>query len=150
MPALFLRLIRLFSKSISKQYHPFSGIPLFCSLKIPTILSFDGKGNGILRDERISAMNMAKVYRCEVSECSYNFQNQCHARAITVSCGGARPMCETFCSSSIRGGDRNFLAGVGACKCAECIFNTALECRSPEIKVGRQDDQIDCLTFRPR
>lgn len=95
-------------------------------------------------------MKMTRVKRCEASECAYNADNQCHTLAITVGHDAAHPMCDTFCTSSVKGGDGNIKAGVGACKVSSCSFNTALECHSPEVQIGRQGNEVDCLTFKMR
>ncbi|MEN6307607.1 MAG: DUF1540 domain-containing protein [Anaerohalosphaeraceae bacterium] len=95
-------------------------------------------------------MKIAKVQRCEACECAYNAENQCHAIAITIVEGATLPMCDTFCSSGIKGGNSKNCGGVGACKISECIFNIALECHAPDIRIGRRGDELDCLTFQMR
>jgi hypothetical protein len=80
--------------------------------------------------ERRPVIMRAKVERCEVSRCAYNLDNQCHAIAITVGGDAAHPRCDTF-------------------KVASCMFNKRLECNSPDIMVGYNRDEIDCLTFLP-
>jgi hypothetical protein len=95
-------------------------------------------------------MEMVKVQRCEVSECAYNSDHKCHTMAITVGHDDAHPMCDTFCRSASKGGQPGMIAGVGACKVASCIHNNALECEASSVKVGRQHDEVDCLTFKRR
>lgn len=95
-------------------------------------------------------MKMAKVKRCEISKCAYNSSNQCHTMAITVGDEPNRPMCDTFCTAGMKGGDEKILAGVGACKVSECSFNTTLECQSPDIRVGHKGDAVVCMTYSPR
>jgi hypothetical protein len=94
-------------------------------------------------------MEMSKVKKCEVNDCAYNMNNTCHAMAITIG-DSTHPRCDTFCLSMIKGGDYALIAGVGACKVASCLHNTALECRATEISVGYMQDEPDCLTFRQR
>ncbi|MBN2513377.1 MAG: DUF1540 domain-containing protein [Sedimentisphaerales bacterium] len=95
-------------------------------------------------------MKMTKVKECEARECAYNSGNQCHTIAITIGDGTTHPMCDTFCSSNMKGGDFKICAGVGACKVSECIFNVALECQSPDIRIGRVGNELDCMTFQMR
>ena len=94
-------------------------------------------------------MEISKVIKCEVNDCSYNMNDACNARAITVG-DGTSPRCDTFCQSMTKGGDSGCFASVGACKVSSCAFNTVLECRSPEICVGYKEDEPDCLTFQPK
>jgi hypothetical protein len=91
----------------------------------------------------------AKVEKCEVSQCAYNIDDQCHAIAITVGGDGAHPQCDTFCVYVEKGGETNKIARVGACKVASYTFNKRLECNSVDIMVGYKGDEIDCLTFLP-
>ena len=92
---------------------------------------------------------IAKVEKCEVNQCAYNLDNRCRAIAITVGGDAAHPMCDTFCGSMDKGGQKSKIARVGACKVAACMFNKSLECNSPDIMVGYKWDEIDCLTFLP-
>ena len=93
-------------------------------------------------------MNMPSVAECNVDECAYNSMGMCHALAITIG-DGVHPQCDTFCKSSMRGGDQSQMAGVGACKVDCCVHNNALECQANGIVVGRMGDEVDCLTFTP-
>jgi hypothetical protein len=92
-------------------------------------------------------MDMPKVERCRVSECCYNTDEMCHALAITVGGGGDHPACDTYCDYRVKGGDQTVIAGIGACKVSECVYNQSLECTAPGITVGRGPDEADCLTF---
>ncbi len=90
-----------------------------------------------------------KVLDCEVSECSYNTNKQCHALAITV--GDAEcPMCDTYVKSSQKGGAMNMTGSVGACKESDCKFNESLECAAPGIHVSSHKGHADCSTFARR
>lgn len=96
-------------------------------------------------------MNMPKVNKCDVLECAYNRSNSCHALAITVGdIEDEVPRCDTFCRSSIRGGEATSVASVGACKVDLCKFNKLLECTAPGISVGYRGSDVDCLTFSAR
>lgn len=92
---------------------------------------------------------MVKVKQCDVSECAYNVDNQCHTIAVTIG-DDDHPMCDTFCPSQSKGGQKNMIAGVGACKVSSCRHNDSLECRASSISVGRQSEEADCLTFKHR
>ncbi len=50
------------------------------------------------------AMNMPRISRCDVTECSYNKDGQCHTMAITVG-DASCPMCDTFVQAGVPGGD---------------------------------------------
>ena len=91
-------------------------------------------------------MEMTTVRECEATGCSYHADNVCHAFAITIG-DQAKPMCDTICQSSIKGGDSEIMAGVGACKVASCVHNSSLECGCSEITVGYQGTEVDCLCF---
>lgn len=95
-------------------------------------------------------MEMTKIQKCEVSECAYNADNQCHTMAVTIGHDQEHPMCDTFCQSEGKGGQSDALAGVGACKVSSCTYNNSLECEAPSVRVGHQNNEIDCLTFKQR
>lgn len=94
-------------------------------------------------------MTMPKIADCQVSDCSYNKDKQCHALAITVGDGNC-PMCDTFANLSKKGGDPNMVAGVGACKADNCKYNKSLECTADSIQVGKSCSHADCKTFSAR
>lgn len=94
-------------------------------------------------------MKMVKVKQCDVSDCAYNSDNMCHAIAVTIG-DSDNPMCDTFCPSQTKGGEKTIIAGVGACKVSSCQHNESLECHAPSISVGRQSQEVDCLTFKHR
>lgn len=91
-------------------------------------------------------MKMSKVIKCEVKDCAYNMDNCCHTMAITVG-DDMNPKCDSFCPSSIKGGEEDCFAGVGSCKVSGCMYNEDLECCSPGISVGYKGNEPDCLTF---
>jgi uncharacterized protein DUF1540 len=92
-------------------------------------------------------LEMPRVQTCSVTECGYN-HNGCTAFAITI--GSSTSECDTFVDSVDKGGTGQALAQVGACKQADCVHNTDLECHAPAIVVGASDDVADCLTYEPR
>jgi hypothetical protein len=92
-------------------------------------------------------MDMPKVESCRVTDCCYNADERCHALAITVGGDGMHPECDTYCAYRTKGGDAASMAGVGACKASECVFNQSLECTASAIIVGPGRDKADCLTF---
>jgi hypothetical protein len=94
------------------------------------------------------SIEMPKVAECDVSDCAYNIQNACHARAITVG-DGANAMCDTFFKSSSHT-KGNFSAGVGACKVSACSFNSDFECQADDIAVSVEGGQAMCMTCSPK
>lgn len=91
-------------------------------------------------------MNSPMVKACEVSECAYNGDCKCHALAITVG-DGMIAHCDTFCMSSMKGGEPRSVANVGACKVSRCRYNQNLTCHADGIEVGHQEGEVRCLTF---
>lgn len=94
------------------------------------------------------SMKMPKINKCDMRDCSYNKNDQCHALAITV--GGNHPMCDTYLHASARGGDIESIGSVGACKVDSCKFNKSLECSAGQISVGLHGNHADCKTFIQR
>ena len=94
-------------------------------------------------------MEMSKVSKCDVTDCAYNMNDACHAMAITIG-DTVTPRCDTFCQSTIAGGDAGCFASVGACKVFGCTYNRHLECQAPEICVGYKGTEPDCLTFQEK
>jgi hypothetical protein len=95
-------------------------------------------------------MDMPKVAECSVTSCAYNESKKCHTMAITVGEEPSSPICDTFVQSSAKGGSKELMAGVGACKAADCDYNQKLECTAPNINVGMKGQEADCLTFKTR
>ena len=95
-------------------------------------------------------MDMPKVMDCTVSKCAYNTGKACHALAITIGENPDQPKCDTFFQSSIHGGVKSMIAGVGACKTGGCSFNQDFECAAPNIHVGMKNGAPDCLTFKKK
>lgn len=93
-------------------------------------------------------MHVPQVRLCEVSECGYNGDRQCHAVAILV--GDDHPRCDTFTPNHMRAGASGQRANVGACKVDHCTFNHNLLCSAPDILVAHHSGHADCVTFRPR
>ena len=94
-------------------------------------------------------MNVSKVSKCEVTDCAYNTEHGCHTPAITVG-DEANPRCDTFCKSTMHGGEMSCHATVGACKVAACSHNSELECQAPQICVDYQGQEPMCTTFKAR
>lgn len=98
-------------------------------------------------------MLMPQVSSCAVEECAYNTDKICHAMAITIGDGvgtGVHAMCDTFFQTSLFGGAKDQVGGVGACKVPACRFNEDLECMAESVQVGYGQDHADCLTFGKR
>ena len=101
---------------------------------------------------RIS-VEMPAVAACGVSECAYNTESACHARAITVG-NQVQPECDTYFNLGQSTHDHvkatQRLAGVGACKMFNCRFNEDFECMAEEVSVGFNGDMVSCLTYQHR
>lgn len=92
-------------------------------------------------------LNMPAVADCEVSNCVYNMNSACHARAITVG-DSFGAMCDTFLDSNPHT-KATYEAGVGACKMADCRHNTDYECQADSISVVSINQMARCGTFEP-
>lgn len=91
-------------------------------------------------------LKMPLVAKCLISQCAYNNDNKCHAKAITIGKSDV-PGCGTFCFSSAHS-KRVGQAGVGACKVQSCEHNYDFDCTANAIEIGREKEQIKCLTFK--
>lgn len=94
-------------------------------------------------------IEMPVVTKCMVSECAYNTSSNCHARAITIG-DPLKPGCDTFMKGSHHTNQIQQIAGIGACKTANCRFNEALECMAEGIQVGMIKNEANCMTFAVR
>lgn len=94
-------------------------------------------------------IEMPVVSECAATECAYNINKDCHARAITIG-DGIHPGCDTFLPSSkkAKGGGRT--AGIGACKTTNCKFNEGLECMTDSISVCHVQNKVSCTTYSAR
>ena len=94
-------------------------------------------------------IEMPNVSACDVTNCAYNAEGNCHARAITVG-DGEHAACDTYLPSE--GHTRQVLriAGVGACKVTGCVHNADFECQAPAIRVGWHQEHADCATYESR
>lgn len=90
-------------------------------------------------------LEMPIVTKCMASECVYNANSNCHARAITVG-DSIHPGCDTFMAGS-RHTKAKQIAGIGACKTVGCKFNNDLECMAESIQVGMIKNKANCMTF---
>jgi hypothetical protein len=93
------------------------------------------------------AINMPNVVKCEVQDCSYNRNRECHALAITIGDERTHAMCDTYVKADHKGGVMDSTGKVGACKADGCKFNTDLECSAKNISVGLHQGHADCMTF---
>jgi hypothetical protein len=94
-------------------------------------------------------IEMPIVGGCSVSECAYNNDSACHAKAITIG-DGVRPGCDTFVDGGGIASTPDANAGVGACKVSDCRHNSDLECVADSIKVGIEQHSPNCMTYAPR
>lgn len=93
-------------------------------------------------------IDMPPVSACSVTECAYNVKSNCHAKAITIG-DGVHPGCDTFLHASGHIRDAKRIAGIGACKVTGCRHNDDYECGADKINVGRDGNDIKCLTYAP-
>lgn len=91
-------------------------------------------------------IDMPPVSNCDITECAYNLEHNCHARAITVG-DGTHPGCDTFFSNKMHTHRTKQLAGVGACKVSACVHNNDFGCGAEDIIVGKDKSGIACLTY---
>jgi hypothetical protein len=94
-------------------------------------------------------IDMPIVAECTASECVYNLNKACHARAITIG-DGVHPGCDTFLGAKRHASETGRTAGVGACKVTACMHNDDYECSAPTISVGYMGKDIQCLSFHAR
>jgi len=94
-------------------------------------------------------IEMPIVSECAATECAYNHDKACQARAISIG-DGIHPGCDTFGEGSQRAKPSMGSAGIGACKTTGCKFNEGLECMTDSIKVGHVQNQVNCMTFSAR
>lgn len=92
---------------------------------------------------------MPSVSHCSASQCAYNQNNGCRAKAITVG-DGKEPGCDTYFTSPRHTQEKSRIAGVGACKVASCKFNVDFECTAAEISVAKFGTMVKCETHSPR
>ncbi len=93
-------------------------------------------------------IEMPEVGQCAATECAYNRERMCHARAITVG-DGTQPMCDTAYMAGMHT-RASMIAGVGACKVAPCRHNNDLECQADLIEVALSGGDPTCMTFEKR
>ncbi|AOS97163.1 hypothetical protein AUP74_01732 [Microbulbifer aggregans] len=93
----------------------------------------------------IIATDMPEVAKCVISQCAYNADESCHARAITIG-DGPDPDCDTYFDSS-KHTESDRTAGVGACKMGDCAHNDDFECTADAIQVGQNGNAVNCLTY---
>jgi hypothetical protein len=94
-------------------------------------------------------IEMPLVAECAATECAYNMNRACHARAITIG-DGMHAGCDTFLAGSSHTKESKRMAGIGACKVSHCQYNEDLECVTDSIRVGMIGDKVNCMTFTAR
>lgn len=98
--------------------------------------------------EKVS-LEMPLVKNCSATECAYNRNQNCHAKAITVG-DTITPHCDTFFNSNTHNKETKRIAGVGACKVSGCQYNNDFECTASGIMVGPNQGSVNCLTYRAK
>lgn len=94
-------------------------------------------------------IQMPIVSECAATECAYNINKSCQARAITVG-DGIHPGCDTFLMGSGKAKGSGQTAGIGACKITGCKFNEGLECMTDSISVCHVRGKVSCTTYSAR
>jgi hypothetical protein len=97
--------------------------------------------------EKLS-IEMPLVKSCNVENCGFNKNNNCHAKAITIG-DYTNPGCDTFMNSEEHAQESVRIAGVGACKVSGCKYNKDFECYAENISVSFKKGKINCQTYRP-
>jgi hypothetical protein len=87
---------------------------------------------------------VSDVSRCSVESCIFNTEGMCHTVAINV--GGPEPLCDTFMSGNRKGGIKNLLAKIGACKVDMCLYNENYECGAKSVSVEMMGNKAVCST----
>jgi hypothetical protein len=90
--------------------------------------------------------NLPPVARCEVTDCFYNRDTNCHAPAINI--GGEHPNCDTFIPTANHI-SRMEQGMVGACHVNQCKWNQDLTCHAANIVVAHHNLHADCETYTP-
>ena len=91
-------------------------------------------------------IDMPTVSNCDITDCAYNREHNCHARAITIG-DGMHPGCDTYFENKSHTLRSKQLAGVGACKVSACKYNSDFECSAEDIFVGKDKSRVVCMTF---
>lgn len=93
-------------------------------------------------------MQMTRIVNCNANNCVYNKENVCHTMAINV--GDDTPICDTFMTSSSKGGFDDIVGGIGSCKVRSCRFNKALECIASGVNMSAVSNHVDCTTYESK
>ena len=93
-------------------------------------------------------LEMPEVGDCLATECAYNVDTTCHARAITIG-SDMHPACDTYLRDDHHVQNVVRMAGVGACKVSGCCHNEDLECTASAIRITHHGDHAECATFAP-
>jgi len=91
-------------------------------------------------------LEMPMIGSCNVSQCTYNLNSACHAKAITIG-DGQTPGCDTYMHGSKHVRNTSLCAGVGACKVSGCHHNTDFECGAERIEVASLGGGVFCTTY---
>ena len=92
------------------------------------------------------SLSFPTIINCNAGKCIYNYSGQCRTMAINV--GGPEPLCDTFSANGKKGGFRDIVAKVGACKVEECTHNRSFECSAAGVDVVFVGDLAECATFQ--
>ncbi len=88
------------------------------------------------------------IMTCNVTQCSYNQVEECHAESIHV--GGDHAICDTFTTTGVQEVVSSTEGEVGGCDMIECHFNEDRDCEASGVTVAMHNGHADCFTFRPQ
>lgn len=86
------------------------------------------------------------VLACNVEQCSWWRNRECHAMNISV--GDMHPTCDRYTTAAVDQQDSE-LPQVDNCLVQQCKYNDANGCVAPGITVGHHAEHADCETFVP-
>ena len=91
---------------------------------------------------------ISRIIDCDATTCLYNRDNRCHTFAINV--GDELPICDTFTSTSARGGWDDVEGGIGSCKVQKCSHNKSFECTCDGVHMHVVGNHVDCTSYRKK
>jgi hypothetical protein len=87
------------------------------------------------------------VIACQVQECSYNENRECHAGKIQVGDVGTHAACDTFTTAQVE--EQGSQVMVENCDVSKCKFNEHMMCRAPAVSLGHHETHAECDSYVP-
>jgi len=104
--------------------------------------------------------------KCRATDCAYNMEQFCNARAIRVGRNPSTTYCDTYTQNSpaatamrhrlLDGLNTEFGADIAppkiVCTASECTYNKAFQCRAGRVEIDEAQNSMltKCLTYRPK